>query len=485
MKNKIVIGLSIFSMIFILSTIYAVISIERTTTKLNNLIRLHQIEIMREHLLIEIKRLQSDMFLKNTKFAPSSDVLGTHMRDMDRLIGNCFTCHHAEPISRRIESLREQIDRYKKVVNKAFADRTYAERRRADEETALVIGLNLIADIDSITALTSKKLEDRTQVAFQEIAYTKKCLYVIMASVPFVAIMLSLVFIRGFTKPVSELLAATRSLKAGNLNYRIGELHHEFGEVAASFNVMAESLKEHFLRMQWAEQIVLLSEMAGGLAHEIKNPLAGIKASVEVISCDHSVSSENREVLLKVIDQIRKIEVILKSLLNFARPPKPQFMLVDFNSVIDATVNLAERHPAFSSRNGNHIAIMKNFDSRLPAITADPLQLQQVFMNLLINSAEAMPEDGTIMIQTSSSEDGRFITAKMTDTGQGIEDATIDKIFQPFFTTKAHGTGLGLAITKELIKQHGGDIRVVNNHDRGVSFTIVLPIHQNEEGTTP
>jgi signal transduction histidine kinase len=329
--------------------------------------------------------------------------------------------------------------------------------------------------------LTSKKLEEQTQAAFQEISQAKKCLYVIMATVPLMAIMLSIVFIHGFTKPLSELLAATRSLKAGNLNYRIGDLRHEFGEVAASFNVMAASLKEHFLRMQWAEQIVVLSEMAGGLAHEIKNPLAGIKASVEVISRDHSVSTDNRDILLKVIDQIRKIEVILKSLLNFARPPKPQFMLVDFNSVVDATVSLAERHPAFSSRDGNKIAIMKNFDPQLPAITADPLQLQQVFLNLLINSAEAMPENGNITIQTSSTENGRFIQAKMIDTGHGIEDTTIDKVFQPFFTTKAHGTGLGLAITKELIKQHGGDICVENNHDRGVSFTIVLPVHQNAE----
>ncbi len=481
MKKKIVVGLGVFALIFILSGIYAVVSIEQTTTKLDNLIRLHQIEILREHLLIQIKRSQSDLDLKDTKYARSIDTIVAHVRDMDKVINNCFSCHHNETVTARIEALHTQVEQYKDTLSRVFTIRANAQRRRAEEEAAIKIGMDLVSEVNSITALTSKKLEEKTQVALHEIARRKKILYLILACVPLLTIGLAIVFIRGFTTPLVELLIATRRLKAGNLNYRIGELPDEFGEVAASFNAMTASLKENVLKMQWAEQLIILGEMAGGLAHEIKNPLAGIKASMEVLSGDHSVSAENRGILLKVLEQIRKIEVILKNLLNFARPPKPQFTLVDLNSVIDATVGLAERHPAYSSRDGKRIEIMKDFDARLPDIMADPLQLQQVFMNLLLNSADAMPEGGTITIHTSSAENGRFVTVKMVDTGHGIEDATIDKIFQPFFTTKAHGTGLGLAITKGLIEQHGGDIRVENNHDRGVSFTIKLPVTQSEE----
>ncbi len=246
-------------------------------------------------------------------------------------------------------------------------------------------------------------------------------------------------------------------------------------------NDKPQSLKENFHRMQWAEQLVILSEMAAGLAHEIKNPLAGIKASTEVLSTDPAVLPEHRDILMKVIEQIRKIEVILKGLLNFAKPPKPQFALVDLNNVIDATVGLAVRHPAFSSRDGNSITIVRDYDANLPQITADPIQLQQVCMNLLINSAEAMHAEGTITIHSSLAEDKRFVQVKMVDTGHGLDEETVDKIFQPFFTTKAQGTGLGLAITKGLIEQHGGQIHVMNNHDRGVSFTIFIPIRRGEE----
>jgi signal transduction histidine kinase len=233
--------------------------------------------------------------------------------------------------------------------------------------------------------------------------------------------------------------------------------------------------------MQWAEQLVILGEMAGGLAHEIKNPLAGIKASTEVLSRDRSVSAENRAVLRMVSEQIRRIEVILKGLLNFAKPPKPQFTLVQLNSVLEATVGLVKQHPAFSARDGSPIELLTDLDARVPPITADPHQLQQVVMNLLINSAEAMPEGGTIALYTTAPEGEPFVRIKVSDTGPGIEAETAGRIFQPFFTTKSQGTGLGLAITKGLIEQHGGNIRVENNRDRGASFTLELPIRQNAE----
>ncbi len=481
MKRNIVIGLTVFSLIFILSGIYAIVSIERGTSKLDNLIRLHQVEILREHLLIEIKSSQADLYMKDTQYAGSIDSLVTHVRNIDATINACFTCHHTEAVAQRLASLHDKIERYKNGLSRVLTIRANAKRRRAEEETTVQLGTEVASEVNDITTLTNKKLQERTQAAFVDIARTKKFLYLILACVPLLALGLAIVFIRGFTTPLSELLMATRRLKEGNLSYRIGRLPDEFGEVAASFNAMADSLKENFLKMQWAEQLVVLSEMAGGLAHEIKNPLAGIKASVEVLSSDQSVSAENRSVLVKVIEQIRKIEIILKGLLNFARPPKPQFLHVDLNGVIDATVGLAERHPSFSSRDGNSIMIIKDFDVRIPAIMADPLQLQQVFMNLLINSADAMLEGGVITIRTHLVENGNFVTVKIIDTGHGIDDSAIDKIFQPFFTTKAHGTGLGLAITKGLIEQHGGDIRVVNNKDRGVSFTINLPIQQAEE----
>jgi signal transduction histidine kinase len=112
---------------------------------------------------------------------------------------------------------------------------------------------------------------------------------------------------------------------------------------------------------------------------------------------------------------------------------------------------------------------------------ADPQQLQQVFMNLLLNAADAMPDGGTITVQTANHDTARPLRIRIIDTGKGIDEAAVDKIFLPFFSTKPQGTGLGLAITKRLVEQHDGSIQVQNNHGKGVSFTIELPLREMEE----
>jgi signal transduction histidine kinase len=171
----------------------------------------------------------------------------------------------------------------------------------------------------------------------------------------------------------------------------------------------------------------------------------------------------------------------MKSLLNFARPPKPQFMTVDMNKILDTTIAFSLTYPSFSSDNSKAIRIEKDFGDHLPATMADPVQLQQVFLNLLLNAGEAMPDGGKVMVKTSHNPLANSIQIEMADSGKGVDEEVMEKIFNPFFTTKPRGTGLGLAITKQLMEQHGGDIRVSNNPGSGTTFRIVLPLKKPEE----
>ena len=480
MKKKIIIGLSIFSLVFLLSSIYTIATIEHATSKMDNLIRLHQVEILREHLLIQIKRAQSDLYLKNTPYAPSVDTIVTDVTTMSNTVNSCFNCHHTEQVANRLKNLRNKVEDYKNDLSRAFTMRANARRLRTEEDHAFQVGTELIDEVGNITKMANLKLTQKTQVAFHEITRTKIMLYLLVVAVPIAATGLSVLFIQGFTRPLHKLLEATRRLEKGDLSYRIDDLKDEFGEVAVSFNEMAKALRDDCLRMQWAEQLVVLGEMAGGLAHEIKNPLAGIKASMEVLSMDTTIAEENRDILLKGVEQIKRIEVLLKGLLNFARPPKPHFMVVDVNSVLDSTIGLALRHPQFAAKDSKLITVIKDYDGHLPRTMADPQQLEQVFLNLLLNAADAMPDGGMITVKTSLPESGRSLHIQIVDTGDGIDEAVVDKIFQPFFTTKPHGTGLGLAITKRLIEQHGGSINVKNNHAKGVAFMITLPVRDGK-----
>jgi len=281
MKKKIVIGLSIFSLVFVLIGIYTIVVIEHATTELDKLIQLHQVEILREHLLIQVKRTQSDLYLKNTRHARSIDTIVSHVRTMGEVVNTCFDCHHNETVMKRLHGLKGQIEDYKSALSRVFTIRANVRRLQAEEDSAYKKGTELISELDTIITMTNKKLGEKTDAAFAKITHTKMILYILLATVPLAAIGLSAFFLRGLTRPVTELLIATRRLKGGDMGYRIEGLRDEFGEVAASFNEMSGSLRDQCQKMQWAEQLVVLGELAGGLAHEIKNPLTPIQLSAQ------------------------------------------------------------------------------------------------------------------------------------------------------------------------------------------------------------
>jgi signal transduction histidine kinase len=171
----------------------------------------------------------------------------------------------------------------------------------------------------------------------------------------------------------------------------------------------------------------------------------------------------------------------MKNLLNFARPPKPQFMVADVNKILDTVIkmlNFSLKPSSSTPEPSKPIDILKDFDEHLPVIMADPMQLQQVALNLLLNAVDAMPDGGTIGVKTSHNSLTHSIQIEVSDTGEGIDKEVFDKIFQPFFTTKAKGTGLGLSISKRLVEEHVGNITVESNSGRGTTFRITLPVKQ-------
>jgi len=480
MKKKIIIGLSIFALFFLVAGTYIILTIETVTSRLDKLITLHQVEILREHLLIQIKRVQADLNLRNTRYARSMDTVVLHFKNMEKVTNTCFDCHHSEEVLRELNDLRNQVHQYRDALSRVLTIRANVKRLEVEEDSAYRIGEELKSKVDNMISTANLKLDEKTESALKEIADTKMMLYILVALGPISTAGLAIIFIKGFTNPINALLSATKRLKEGNLNYKIEGLKDEFGEVASSFNEMAASLKEQMQKMQRTEQMVVLGELAAGLAHEIKNPLAGIKVSMEVLSEGSNIKEEDRAIVSKGIDEIRRIELLIKNLLNFAKPPQPQFTAVDINDLLDKTITFSFKHPSLLSNIATGINIVRDFGKSLPEVMADPMQLQQIFLNLLLNAVDAMPNGGTLTVKTAYHKEIDSIGIDISDTGKGINERLRDKIFKPFFTTKPKGTGLGLAITKRLIEQHGGDICAVNNPGGGAIFCISLPV--KEEG---
>ncbi|MEJ2492404.1 MAG: ATP-binding protein, partial [Desulfuromonadales bacterium] len=227
--------------------------------------------------------------------------------------------------------------------------------------------------------------------------------------------------------------------------------------------------------MQRANQLALCGQMAAGLAHEIKNPLAGVKVSLDVLSDELDLQPEDKDLFARVINEINRMEKLLKNLLNFARPPQPQFDLVDINHLLENTLkNVQITAPGI---NGHKITFLSELSDNLPRVEADSSQLQQIFLNILLNAIDAIETEGTITVQTAIEENDR-IRIEIIDTGKGMSEASLEKIFSPFFTTKSKGNGLGLSICKRLIEQHHGTIEVTSQPDQGTRFTITLPLLQ-------
>ena len=156
-----------------------------------------------------------------------------------------------------------------------------------------------------------------------------------------------------------------------------------------------------------------------------------------------------------------------------ARQQKPDKTLSDVNYVLQECISLVEHQAAF-----HNIEIIKNFDVTLPTAVIDPSQIERVFINLIINAAEAMEGNGRLTIATDTNPSGEFVRIRFSDTGCGIAEEDMDQIFEPFFTTKdvGHGTGLGLAISYGIIKEHGGAVRVESEVNKGTTFSIRLPV---------
>jgi two-component system sensor histidine kinase AtoS len=229
-----------------------------------------------------------------------------------------------------------------------------------------------------------------------------------------------------------------------------------------------------------AEQMNLVGEWAAGLAHEIKNALAGIKISVEVLAEELDLTEEDKKPILQATDEVKRIELLLKKMLDFAKPPELLLATTNINEILDNSVTFSMIQISNTSEAAQRVKVLKDYDDNLPNIMADPLQLRQVFMNIIMNANDAMGNSGTLTLKTSYDEVRHNIFIEFSDSGEGLEKDIIDDIFKPFFTTKSKGSGLGLAISRRIVELHGGKISVENKPDRGALFSITIPVETAE-----
>jgi len=313
--------------------------------------------------------------------------------------------------------------------------------------------------------------------------------------------------IRSITRPIGEMVAATRNIAAGRFDQEVQcDSQGELGLLGASFNAMLKSLRQMKAdleewgrtleqkvkqrteelvamhdRVAQSERLASLGKLAAGVAHEINNPLGGILSLTALTLEDTSKEDPNHENLEEVLRQTVRCRDIVKGLLEFSRQTEAHTELCDLNRILQDTLSLISRQALFFNIN-----VVKQLEPELPQVMADKSQIQQVFVNILMNAVQAMEERGTVTIVTRAAPDG-FVEVSMSDTGCGIPPEKIDRIFDPFFTTKASGkgTGLGLSIAYGIVTEHHGTITVSSDVGSGSTFTIRLPAARVAEPRAP
>jgi two-component system, NtrC family, sensor histidine kinase HydH len=253
----------------------------------------------------------------------------------------------------------------------------------------------------------------------------------------------------------------------GVLSGRERRRRAELQETAEKLRRVYQELQETSEQVKRADRLSVVGQLAAGLAHEIRNPLASIDGAAEVLDGTPESDDVRREIIGIIRKECFRLNRLLSSLLLFARPSPPERKAVDIGVVLDSTVDLLS-HSA-----GREIRLKTEVDRPLPPVLLDREQITQVFLNLALNAAQAMPEGGDIVLSAREADGG--VLVRVRDEGPGIPQQHLDRIFDPFFTTKETGTGLGLSVAHQIVTQHAGTIRVVRNADRGMTFEVFLP----------
>ncbi len=421
-------------------------------------------------------------------FSTNQDEIGSYL---DKTATACDMCHSGEHPLREVSSMtrsrvfrdaagKEVLGLTKAVYNQKSCFNAPCHFHPEDQ--------NIVGVLDTILSLE--------RVRTQTWEYSQRLVSLTFAMVLAIGASITLLVQYLINRPVKELLQHSK---------RVGDLHlasraqvlsgDEIGELAVSFNNMTSrlqaarnelrewghtleakveertlQLKDTQAQLLRSEKLASLGELVAGIAHELNNPLTGILVITSLLQKKEGLEPALQEDLDTILHESNRCARIVKGLLDFSRVTTPHKSLVDVHEIMERALSLIGTQSIF-----HDVVFDRQYAPQVSAVMADANQLEQVFINIVLNAGQAMPEGGTLTFRTCQEDAQARIDIE--DTGRGIPEELLGKIFDPFFTTKEEsGTGLGLSVSYGIIEVHGGSIEVWSEVDRGTRFTIRLPV---------
>lgn len=499
MRNKIIIAFALIFSLFLVGSGITAYNLVNTSTKLRYLIGLHEIEDIRHELFSSIQRVSSFVFASPEVFADHLDEIILNVDTMHTAIRRCNDCHHEPAVEQELKETQQQVDHFEQQLSYLITLVSDTARRHAQQEEVYHASTEILNRVRSMVNLAAQTINRKTAQAMNELNRVYLLVAVTLLGTFLLSVLIARYLTGSITGPIDALVSSTRQIADGHWGYRADfQTTGEFQELIESFNLMSESLahtreqeqlhirKLHDTQKQLieAEKLTALGTMAGGIAHDFNNILCGMIGHLNILARQIPHNDEH----LKTIDTIEKAGFraadLVKQLLTFARQKAMQQQPVSINKCVNDVVLLIK------NTLDKRIRLNLDLHEQLPAVLGDAAQLEQVVLNLCINSRDAMPEGGEISLRTEvfepdedfcsrhlDAEQRHYVLFTVQDTGCGINEKILPRIFDPFFTTKEQGkgTGLGLAMVYGIVQNHNGFLAIHSTPGRGTTVKVYIP----------
>ena len=486
MKKRILLGFGLLLLIFLAGSIIAVLFITKTTDRMDRLVLLHQVEILREDLIIRVQQVQSHIYRSRIRESGDIDLIIAQVQEMDRTMDSCVGCHHSPELTQGLVSMRDVANDYKGAISRLITASANPSRIAGLERRAQDLGQELLTMTQGMAFTANVRLQQKTQETMSTIREVRWVLSVTLLLGLLLAFIIAYMLTKGLDRRLQKLLEATRRIARGELQHRVDITDapgSEFTELGEAFNTMTYNLHVSQRQLMQSAKLAAIGELATNIAYEVNNPLTGVLGYTGLLLKADDIPADKKEHLRTVERETLRAREILKNLLDFSRRKPPRLVNADMSMVVQDTIPLIKGQAKLSN-----VVITTSCDGILPQVAIDVDEIRQVFVNLINNACFAMPKGGSLDIRCRVEQESamrRSVIVEFADTGHGISEEYLDKIFDPFFSARPDGggTGLGLSISYMIVQNHGGRIEVESTVDKGSVFKVMIPVRDvREEG---
>jgi len=413
----------------------------------------------------QARRFEKNFFLYGTNLEDAREhvreaerILEIHAEDMKRVVGRT-----------RFDQMKGHVERYQDLLERVARAGT-REEAHAFEPEMRSHGAEMV---DLSNRLVMKERESINTM----IELSRRIPIVFLAVLLLLSVYLANFLTRQMLGPLNRLMQDTRRIAQGVFTPIMPRRKYrdEFSELAMVLNQMMHELARRQELLVQAHKLKAIGTLSAGVAHELNNPLNNILITVETLREEYAelTDEERLERLQDIVAESERARRIIRNLLDFTRESEMKADLLQVDDLLNETLALVQNQLKHA-----RVKVVREAGANLPPVLGDRPPLQQVFLNLILNAVDAMPQGGTLTITTRRTPDGDYVAVDVADTGVGIPEHLLASIFDPFFTTKPHGkgSGLGLSVSLGIVRRHGGDIRVRSRRGEGSTFTVLLPV---------